>query len=192
MLSLIAEADIFSENYRFGKMGKLGLSAEAAAKLRPGIICTSLSCYGYEGPWRERPGMEQIGQTAAGLAKEEGGSDHPRTLPGAITDYTSGYLAAFGTMVALYRRACEGGSYHVRTSLTQAAMLLGRTARVTQSKEQVQGLEISPDEISKLSETVETPYGTMTRLAPVVQLSETPASWILPPVPLGTHPPQWL
>jgi crotonobetainyl-CoA:carnitine CoA-transferase CaiB-like acyl-CoA transferase len=192
MLSLIAKADIFSENYRLGKMGKLGLSAEAVAKLRPGIIYTSLNCYSYEGPWRERSGMEQIGQTAAGLAKEEGSPDRPGLLPGAITDYTSGYLAAFGTMVALYRRACEGGSYYVRTSLTQSAMLLGRTARVTQSKEQVQGLEISSEEISKLSETVETPYGTMIRLAPVVQLSETPACWILPPVPLGTHPPQWL
>lgn len=136
--------------------------------------------------------MEQIGQTAAGLSLEEGGGDRPRLLPGAITDYTTGYLAAFGAMVALYRRAREGGSYHVRTSLTQSAMLLGKIARVTQPKEQIYSLDIPLDEIDRLSETVESPYGTLKRLAPIVQLSETPARWILPPVPLGTHPPQWL
>jgi len=141
-LSLITQADVFSENYRFGALRKLGLSAESVAKLRPGIIYTSMNCYGYEGPWRERPGMEQIGQTAAGLTIEEGGTDRPRTLPGAITDYATGYLAAFGTMVALYHRAREGGSYHVRTSLTQSAMLLGRIPRVTQGKEQVKGLTL--------------------------------------------------
>ena len=192
VLSLITQADVFAENYRFGAMEKLGLGAEALAKLRPGIIYTSMNCYGYEGPWRRRPGMEQIGQTAAGLAAEEGGDERPRTLPGAITDYSTGYLAAFGTMLALYRRAREGGSYWVRTSLTQSAMLLGRVARVQENREQIQGLEIPLEEISRLSETVDSPYGRLTRLAPIVQLSETPAHWILPPVPLGTHSPEWL
>lgn len=190
-LSLIAQADVFSENYRFGKLAGLGLSDEALAIIRPGIIYTSLNCYGYDGPWCERPGMEQIAQTASGVALEEGKPDRPRILPGAFTDYTAGYLAAFGTLVALYRRACEGGSYHVRTSLTQSAMLLTQIARVAQTKEQVKDLAITPGEISRLSEKVETIYGTMSRLAPVVQLSETPARWLLPSVPLGTHPPEW-
>jgi len=215
MLALIAKADVFSENFRFGKLAKLGLSAEALAKMRPGIICTSMNCYGYEGPWRERPGMEQLGQASAGLSLEQGGFKRPMLLPGAITDYTTGYLAAFGTLVALYRRAREGGSYRVRTSLTQSAMMLGRAPRVTLSPEELKQLEtpgeepshgvilrdyglrlkrreISMEEIERISETVDTPYGKIRRLAPIVKLSETPARWTLPPVPAGTHPPEWL
>jgi len=214
MLALIAQADVFSENFRFGKLAKLGLSAEALAKMRPGIICTSMNCYGYEGPWRERPGMEQLGQTSAGLALEQGNFNRPLTLPGAITDYTTGYLAAFGTMVALYRRAREGGSYRVRASLTQSAMMLGRAPRVALSPEELKQLEtpgvepshgivlkdyglrlkrleIPMEEIERICETVETPFGRLKRLAPVVKLSETPARWALPPVPAGTHPPEW-
>ncbi len=190
-VSLIEQGDIFSENYRLGKMEQIGLSPGDLARIRPGIICTSINCYGYEGPWRRRPGMEQIGQTAAGLSREEGGSGRPRTLPGAITDYSTGYLAAFGCLVALYRRATEGGSYHVRASLTQSAMMLTRIKRADFDVASIPVFDANASEINDLCETVVTPYGPMTRLAPVVRLSETPAHWDLPPVPLGTHPPVW-
>src|SRR4029077_16563722 len=75
-------------------------------------------------PWRGRPGWEQLGQTVSGLAMVHGGDKGPELLPGAVTDYTTGFLAAFGSMVALKRRALYGGSYLVRVSLSQTAMWL--------------------------------------------------------------------
>ena len=189
--SLIREADVFSQSYRLGALASKGFSPEALAEARPGIIYTSINCYGHEGPWREIRGWEQLGQTVSGVADEEGYGG-PRLLPAAVTDFTTGYLAAFGTLVALERRAREGGSYLVRAALTRSGMLLHRLGRIP--REEWWGLErmLPPEEISKLTVETDTPYGRMTHLAPVLQLSETPARWALPTVPLGTHEPVWL
>ena len=54
----------------------------------------------------------------------------PVLIPAAACDYTTGYLAALGTMVALWRRSHEGGSYHVRASLCQTGMWFAREPRV--------------------------------------------------------------
>lgn len=190
--SLVRDADVFSQGYRLGAMDKMGFSPQALAQLRTGMIYVSINCYGHEGPWRERRGWEQLAQTVSGIAKEEGGPGDPRLLPAAVTDYTTGYLAAFGTLVALGRRAREGGSYLVSNSLTQTAMLLGRLGRVAAEEAAAQPRNLPPEEVSRLTVVTDTPYGRMTHLAPIVQLSETPARWALPTVPPGTHEPAWL
>jgi hypothetical protein len=113
-------------------------------------------------------------------------------LPGAITDYTTGYLLAFGAMVALWRRAVEGGSYMVASSLTQAGMAVERMGRADAKEAQAQVETLLPAEVEKLTVESDTAYGRIKYLAPVVQMSETPARWDLPTVPLGTHQPVWL
>ncbi|MFC1921123.1 CoA transferase [Chloroflexota bacterium] len=189
--SLISEADVFSQSFRYGALDKKGFSPEAVAKVRPGIIYTSVNCYGHEGSWRERRGWEPMAQTVSGLAYEQG-NGKPEMVPGAIDDYTTGYDAAFGTLVALERRAREGGSYLVRTSLTQSGMWLYRLGRV--AREKWQGLErnMPEEEIRSLSVETDTYWGRLTHLAPVLKLSETQARWTLPPVTLGTHQAEWL
>ncbi|MFC1966994.1 CoA transferase [Chloroflexota bacterium] len=189
--SLIREADVFSQNYRLGALASKSFSPDALAEARPGIIYSSINCYGHEGPWRERRGWEQLGQTVSGIAQEEG-LKGPRLVPAAVTDFTTGYLGAFGTLVALERRAREGGSYLVRASLAQSGMLLHRQGRIPM--EEWWGLErmLPPEESSQLVVETDTPFGRMTHLAPVLKLSETPTRWSLPTVPLGTHEPVWL
>jgi len=189
--SLIREADVFSQSYRLGALAGLGFSPEALAEARPGIVYVSMNCYGHEGPWRGRRGWEQLAQTAAGLALEHGGPNGPRLVPAAATDYTTGYLAAFGAMVALARRAREGGSYLVRASLCQAAMMIGRLGRADEAEAAAQKPTLPADEIGPLTVETDTPFGRMTHLAPIVRLSETPAWWTLPAVPLGTHAAAW-
>jgi len=212
--AIIRKADVFSQSYRLGALAKLGFPPEALAEIRPGIVYVSMNCYGHEGPWRERRGWEQIAQTVTGVAKDEGSPGNPRLLPAAATDYSTGYMAAFGALVALGRRAREGGSYLVRASLSQSGMLLNSLGRVPEEdvaavKQELQSEErrkfaeqmnapfgripsLSPDEIEKLTIETDTPYGRMSYLAPVVQLSETPAQWALPAVPLGSNEPVWL
>lgn len=188
--SLIREADIFSQSYRYGALASIGFSPEALAKARPGIIYTSINCYGHEGPWRERRGWESEAQTVSGIAYEQG-NGKAEMVHGAIDDYPTGYEAAFGTLVALERRAREGGSYLVRVSLTQNAMWLYRLGRI--AREKWQGLDRpSVEEVSRLSIDTETAWGRLTHLAPVLKLSETPPRWTLPTAPLGTHQPVWL
>jgi hypothetical protein len=186
----VREGDVFSQGYRQGAVARLGFGPLALAAMRPGIVVTEINCYGHEGPWRVRPGWEQLGQTVSGMAVMHGGADAPKLQPGAVTDYTTGYLAALGTLVALLRRAKYGGSYLVRVSLTQTAMWLrslglGPDDRL--EKASLAGIE----EIASYSIKSETGFGPMTHLRPSVQMSETQPHWARPLVPLGTNEPAW-
>src|SRR5205823_6994928 len=116
---LAASSDVFAQGYRGGALDRHGFGPEELAARRPGIVYVTINCYGDVGPWRRRPGWEQMAQSVTGLAAAQGGPDRPALLPAAACDYTTGYLAALGTMIALWRRSRDGGSYHVRASLCQ-------------------------------------------------------------------------
>ncbi|MBA2448422.1 MAG: CoA transferase, partial [Chloroflexi bacterium] len=119
LLGLVADADIFTQGYRVGALDRRGFGVQDLARRRPGLIYVSISCYGPVGPWQDRPGWEQLGQSATGLAMGQGSPERPEHLPAQACDYTTGYFAALGALVALGRRARDGGSYHVRASLCQ-------------------------------------------------------------------------
>ena len=177
---LLKEADVFSQSYRPGTLAARGFSPEQAAELRPGIVYVNLSAWGTEGPWRERRGFDSIVQTVSGMAYAQGG-DKPKLMPVSAIDYVSGYLMAFGALVALERRATEGGSWLVRVSLA-------RTGKWIVDRGFIQDFSSveSPDVEHLLMKT-----GKYTHLKPVLGLSETPPFWERPPVPLGTHPAEW-
>jgi hypothetical protein len=187
---LVARADVFSQSYRPGALAKLGFAPEDVARLRPGIVYVTLSAYGHAGPWRERRGFETLIQSVTGLAHEQGfgsGRDRPQHLPAQVVDHATGYLAAFGALVALARRAQEGGSYLVRVSLVQ-------TARWVDSLGRVPGRSVADQtaaDVDDLKGECDSPFGWLTHVLPAARLSETPASWGRPPVPLGTHEPAW-
>ena len=187
---LVSESDVFSQGYRSGALDRYGFSAIDVARLRPGIIYTSINCYGHEGDWRRRPGWEQLAQTVTGMADVQGGEGAPALLPCAPTDYTTGYLAAFGTLVALKRRAQYGGSYLVRASLSQTGMWL-RKLGIAESDWAERVVPLSREETDAFSINSDTGFGPMVHLRPPVQLSLTPTRWRRPVVPLGTHAPVW-
>lgn len=184
---LIRGADVFCQGYRGGAMERRGFGPEEVARLRPGIIYVSINCYGHEGPWRERPGWEQLAQTVTGIAAVQGSPQRPQLVPAAACDYTTGYLAAYGAMIALAKRATEGGSWHVRASLCQTAMWIERLGS-TCDPSAATGFG---DPVDLMTQT-ETPFGRLTHLTPAIRMSETPARWKLPTVPLGTHAAEWL
>src|SRR5579863_6403055 len=100
---LLADADIFSQGYRPQALAHLGFSPQDAAGVSPGIVYVSLSAYGHRGPWAERRGFDSLVQTATGFNHAEGraaGVDGPKELPAQILDHVTGYLMAFGTMMA--------------------------------------------------------------------------------------------
>jgi len=178
--SLLGGADVFSQSYRPGALAARGFSPAQAAKLRPGIVCVTLSAWGTEGPWRERRGFDSIVQTVSGMAYAQGG-EKPKLMPVSAIDYVSGYLMAFGALVALERRATEGGSWLVRVSLA-------RTGKWIVDRGFIEDFSsVGSPEVEKLLMKT----GKYTHLKPVLELSETPPYWERPPVPLGTHPAEW-
>ena len=109
----------------------------------PGIIYLSINCYGFDGEFSNRGGWEQVAQIMTGLTTIEDEStkmNSPSLLPAAANDYITGYLGAYGALLALARRAKEGGSYHVRVSLCQTAMMIYRNGKIQN--------ELAPKELS--------------------------------------------
>src|SRR5262249_8707391 len=98
---------------------------------------------------------------------------------------------AAGAMVALDRRAVEGGSWLVRISLAQVGKWIVDLGEVPKESLGDVPAKFLPEELNGWSMVTETPSGRLQHLKPVVQLSGTPPYWARPSVPLGHHPPVW-
>jgi hypothetical protein len=98
---------------------------------------------------------------------------------------------AFGTMVALARRAREGGSWLVRISLAQVGKWMVDLGEVPAAELKEVPAEFTRAELEQWSTVSETPSGPLRHLKPVVHLSETQPYWARPSVPLGHNRPEW-
>jgi len=188
---LAREADVFSQSYRPGALAGRGFSPEALARLRPGIVCVSLSAWGTSGPWRERRGFDSIVQAVSGIAYASGDGTKPKLLPVSAIDYVSGYLMAFGATLALARRAREGGSWLVRVALARTGKWIVDRGELPERTWRGLPEELPEAELAPLLAEMDAPDGRIRHLRPVIQLSHTPPYWSRPPVPLGTHAPAW-
>jgi crotonobetainyl-CoA:carnitine CoA-transferase CaiB-like acyl-CoA transferase len=186
---LVRGADVFSQGYRPGAIAGLGFGLEEVVGLRPGIVYVQLSAFGHVGPWSGRRGFDSIVQAHSGIADEHAVDGTPGFAPANPLDYMTGYLAAFGVMEALARRAREGGSYLVRLSLAQTGRWLAGLPRVVADGVAADLPGVRLDELMMISET---PFGRLQHMAPVAQLSETPGRWERPAVPLAHDAPTWL
>lgn len=177
--ALIPETDVFVENFRLGTMDRLGFGAEELASGHKGIIYLSCNANSMTGPWAKRGGFDMEGLSTSGFTIEEGAGGPPRFPPTLVmNDYIAGYLGACGVIAALRRRAREGGSYHVRVSLTRAAMWYASLGRFPDTQFDLSGPNnrmISPEIL-----VADTPYGQVRRLGPQVKLSRTPGKWRTP------------
>jgi len=189
---LIGSADVFSQGYRPGAIGKLGFGPEEVTALRPGIIYASIDCYGADGPLSHRGGWEQVAQTMTGLCHEGKSAirpEGPALLPAAACDYTTGYLAAYGILLALAMRARVGGSYHVRASLCRSGMFIYQQGKVEFPG---LGLDLGAAELDEIRIESRTKSGPLRHLGPILKLSETPPHWTRPTPSLGGDAPEWL
>jgi crotonobetainyl-CoA:carnitine CoA-transferase CaiB-like acyl-CoA transferase len=186
--ALVRKADVFAQSYRPRSISSIFPPDEMAA-LRPGIVYVSLSCYGFEGPWRNRPGWEQLAQSATGIAAFEGSLEEPKLAEGFFpNDYITGFLAAIGTLAALIRRATEGGSWHVKVSLCRTAMILLDQGQADASAKTAAP---PPEVLRRFMMESDGALGRLHFLGPVLRYTETPSRWDLPASPLGAHPPCW-
>ena len=178
--ALVPQADVFVENYRVGTLDRLGFGSEELASGHKGMIYLSCNANSMTGPWAKRGGFDMEGLSCSGFTiGEGGGTGTPRFPPTLVmNDYIAGYLGACGTIAALRRRAKEGGSYHVRISLTRAAMWYASLGQFPDTKFDLSGPDnrmIAPELL-----VAQTPYGEIRRLGPQAKLSKTPGRWRTP------------
>ena len=194
--ALLGTAQVFVQGYRPGALAARGWTAEALAARRPGIVVASLSAYGQHqppGPWDDRRGFDSLVQTSTGfnLAEAEAaGRSDPQALPMQVLDYAAGHLLAFGIQAALWRQATQGGSWQVQVSLAGVGLWLRSLGRMDN------GLAaIRPDITPWLEDSTcgfgPGGQGTLRAVRHPAQLSATPARWVRPSMPPGSHAPVW-
>jgi crotonobetainyl-CoA:carnitine CoA-transferase CaiB-like acyl-CoA transferase len=194
---LVRKADVFSQGYRPGSLANRGLSPEELAAIRPGLVYVSLCAFSHVGPWASRRGFDTVIQTVSGMTIRQAEcvpakSPGPQFYPVSAIDYCTGYLMAFGAMVALARRTQEGGSWLVRISLAQVGKWIVDLGEVPPAALEGLPAEFTAGELERWSTASETPSGRLRHLGPAVHMSETPPYWARPAVPLGYHRPVWL
>jgi crotonobetainyl-CoA:carnitine CoA-transferase CaiB-like acyl-CoA transferase len=121
---LVDTADVVAQNYRAGKLEKLGLGYEQVRQRKPDIIYASLNAYGHLGPWATRPGHEQFAQATTGMQRRFGGDSRPMLQPNPVNDYGTGFMGAYAVALALLHRQRTGEGQHVDSALAYTAMTL--------------------------------------------------------------------
>ncbi|HEX3175295.1 MAG TPA: CoA transferase [Methylomirabilota bacterium] len=128
---LVARADVVIEAYRGGVAERLGVDYAAVAPLNPRLVYCSLSAFGPEGPWREKPGLDMLVQAMGGLMSVTGEPDRAPVLTGApVVDTMGALMAGQGIVTALLHRERTGLGQRVDVSLLNGA-LLAHAARLS-------------------------------------------------------------
>jgi len=118
---LVARADVLVENYRPDVKHRLGIDYETLSRENPRLVYASISGFGQEGPYRDRPGYDQIVQGMSGLMWLTGTAETaPLRVGIPIGDLIAGYFTALGIMIALIERESSGRGQKVETSLLEA------------------------------------------------------------------------
>ncbi len=119
--TLAARADVVVENYRPAVKRRLGIDYELLSRENPRLVYGSISGFGQEGPYRDRPGYDQIIQGMSGLMWLTGTPESaPLRIGIPIADLLAGYFCAMGIILALVERQRSGRGQNVSTSLLEA------------------------------------------------------------------------
>lgn len=122
---LVRNSDIVIENFRPQVKYKLGLDYDTLCDINPAIILASISGFGQDGPYKDRPGFDQVAQGMSGLMSitgEPGAGPMRVGIP--LADLSAGLFAAQGILLALYERMSSGKGQWVQTSLLQSQIFM--------------------------------------------------------------------
>lgn len=117
--ALLSEADVFIQNFRPGAIERLGLGYETVSALNPGLVYMSISGFGFEGPYAEKPVFDPLIQSLSGLTTVQAGSDEqrPRLVRTILPDKLTGFAVAQAVAAALLARSKTGDGQHVTLSM---------------------------------------------------------------------------
>ncbi len=122
---LVNKADVVVENFRPDVKDRLGIDYEALRKINKGIVYASISGFGQDGPYRDRPGFDQIAQGMGGLMSITGLPGQGPVRAGIpVADLSAGLFAALGILTALLEREQSGEGQWVQTSLLQSQIFM--------------------------------------------------------------------
>ena len=122
---MVEKADVVIENYRPGVKHRLGIDYDSLKKINPRLVYGSISGFGQDGPYADRPGLDHVVQGMGGLMSITGLTGQGPVRVGiAISDSTAGLYLSFGIVLALLNRERTGEGQWVHTSLLQALIAM--------------------------------------------------------------------
>ncbi len=125
LLAMAREADVLVENFRPRVKHRLGIDYETIAEINPRIVYGSISGFGQQGPYAERPGLDQIAQGLGGLMSVTGlPGQGPLRVGIPIADLSAGFNLAMGILIALLERESSGQGQWVTSSLLEAQITM--------------------------------------------------------------------
>jgi crotonobetainyl-CoA:carnitine CoA-transferase CaiB-like acyl-CoA transferase len=120
---LVRAADVLVENYRPDVKRRLGIDYDTLSAINPRIVLASISGFGQDGPYRDRPGFDQVAQGMCGLMSVTGRpGEGPMRVGAAVADVATGLYAALGVMTALFERQRSGRGQWVQASLLRSGL----------------------------------------------------------------------
>ncbi|MEY2853450.1 MAG: hypothetical protein RL030_582, partial [Pseudomonadota bacterium] len=118
--SLIRDADVFIQNFRPGTADRLGAGAKRLQELNPKLVYCSISGFGSDGPYVDRPSYDSVAQALSGFLSVVVDESRPRFLGPALADAITGIYAAYGVLGALFDRTRTGKGRMVEVSMLEA------------------------------------------------------------------------
>lgn len=128
---LAANSDVVVENFRFGKLERLGMGYRDVVRDNPSVIYASGNLFDQTGPWADRPGWDHNAQAATGMSQARAVDGRPRCLELPVNDFATGLLGALGVVLGLLHRDLTGKG-------ARAAVSLARSATILQQRDLVQ------------------------------------------------------
>lgn len=120
---LVADADVLLENYRPGAMRRLGLGYDELARINPRLVYTSISGFGQNGPWADRPGFDLMAQAMSGVMSVTGYPGSPPVKAGVpVADIGCALFAVYATLAAVIGARSSGQGQYIDAALFDAAM----------------------------------------------------------------------
>lgn len=117
---LVKGADVFIQNFRPGVAERLGVGAERLQGINPRLIYATITGFGSDGPWKDRPAFDTVSQACTGFLRLLLNPARPRVVGPAIGDAVTGFYTAYGVLAALYEREKTGKGRKVETSMFEA------------------------------------------------------------------------
>ena len=126
---LAAEADVILQNYRVGKIDKLGLDYESVKAVNPSVVYLSITGFGPQGPFKDNPATDSVMQAFTGMMSiNRDLNGLPQRIEMLAIDFSTGLYAFQAVSAALFRKVTKGKGQHIRTSLLEASLVFQEAA----------------------------------------------------------------
>jgi crotonobetainyl-CoA:carnitine CoA-transferase CaiB-like acyl-CoA transferase len=140
-IDLLRDSDVLIDNFRHGVLDRLGLSDAALAEANPRLIHASITGFGTDGPYRNRPAYDAVAQSLGGMLSQFLDPDAPRVTGPTLADNVTGFYAAYAVMGALYERQRTGRGRRIQTSMLESTIAFAPDAFLNHK---LYGTEIGP------------------------------------------------